>query len=184
MKGWQALPDGEFSWRPFDCHSRCAGMACVNHWIPAFAGMTAGAEVRNSANMAKGFSGWRPAFSLFVVIPAKAGIHAYRDVRLQDVGDRTASGTSGRGREAGGVKGWQALPNGEFSWRPFDCHSRCAGMACLNHSIPALAGRLRASCPLMTTRVDFGFCQAATSSSAACSRLACDRKAKLCDGLA
>ena len=42
MKGWQALPDGEFGWRPFDCHSRCAGMYSLNHWIPAFAGMTAG----------------------------------------------------------------------------------------------------------------------------------------------
>ena len=26
----------------FGCHSRLAGMYCINHWIPAFAGMTAG----------------------------------------------------------------------------------------------------------------------------------------------
>ena len=42
-----------------------AGMAYSNHWIPAFAGMTGGAEVRNSARMAEGLSGWKPSlFSL------------------------------------------------------------------------------------------------------------------------
>ena len=71
-------------------------MYYLNHWIPAFAGMTAGwllafaammkgrllaftqmtkgASVRHLSVMAKGLSGWQPACSLFVVIPAKAGI--------------------------------------------------------------------------------------------------------------
>ena len=73
-------------------------------WIPAFAGMTeeagmttkiacvsipsiviqvgllqagrndGGVAVRHLSGMAKGLSGWQPAFSLLVVIPAKAGI--------------------------------------------------------------------------------------------------------------
>ena len=59
-------------------HSRCAGMACLNHWIPAFAGMTVGAVVRNSAEMAKGLSGWRRTHFDPVVIPAKAGIQERR----------------------------------------------------------------------------------------------------------
>ena len=39
LKGWQVLSDGTFGCRSCG-HSRCAGMAYVNHWIPAFAGMT------------------------------------------------------------------------------------------------------------------------------------------------
>ena len=39
VMGWQVLPDGTFSCRAC-CHSRCAGMTGLNHWIPAFAGMT------------------------------------------------------------------------------------------------------------------------------------------------
>ena len=34
VKGWQGLSDGTFGCRPRDCHSRCAGMACFNYWIP------------------------------------------------------------------------------------------------------------------------------------------------------
>ena len=30
---------------PVYCHSRATRMACLNHWIPAFAGMTAGAKM-------------------------------------------------------------------------------------------------------------------------------------------
>ena len=41
VKGWQVLSDGALSGRACDCHSRCAGMNSLNHWIPAFAGMTA-----------------------------------------------------------------------------------------------------------------------------------------------
>ena len=40
VKGWQVLPDGALSCRVC-CHSRCAGMDDINHWIPVFAGMTA-----------------------------------------------------------------------------------------------------------------------------------------------
>ena len=59
---------------PFSGHSRVAGMNYVNHWIPAFAGMTEGAAVRHLSGMAKGLSGWQPVYSLLVVIPAQAGI--------------------------------------------------------------------------------------------------------------
>ena len=34
-------------------------MDWINHWIPACAGMTEEAGVKNSAGMAKGLSGWR-----------------------------------------------------------------------------------------------------------------------------
>ena len=40
-------------------HARGAGMDYSNHWIPACAGMTAGARVGNWAGIAKGLSGWR-----------------------------------------------------------------------------------------------------------------------------
>ena len=37
---WQVLSDAALGDRPRGCHSRYAGMACLNHWIPACAGMT------------------------------------------------------------------------------------------------------------------------------------------------
>ena len=55
----QVLAGGALGGYPFGCHSRFAGMDYVNHWIPAFAGMTEGAGVRNSVGMAEGLSGWR-----------------------------------------------------------------------------------------------------------------------------
>ena len=36
------LADGALGGHPFSGHSRSAGMDCLNHWIPAFAGMTEG----------------------------------------------------------------------------------------------------------------------------------------------
>ena len=39
------------------------------YWMPACAGMTEGAEVRNLSGIAKGLSGWQPACFLSVVIP-------------------------------------------------------------------------------------------------------------------
>ena len=62
VKGWQGLSDGTFGHRACGCHSRYAGMTYFNHWIPACAGMTAGVEVRNSAEIAKGLSGWRQTY--------------------------------------------------------------------------------------------------------------------------
>ena len=40
VKGWQGLSDGVLGC--CGCHSRYAGMARFNHWIPACAGMTVG----------------------------------------------------------------------------------------------------------------------------------------------
>ena len=55
------------------------------------------------------------------VIPAKAGIHAYRDV-----GGRAVSGTGGRGRRYRGVNEWQVLPDGAFGCRSCGWHFRFA----------------------------------------------------------
>ena len=96
-------------------------MGYINHWIPAFAGMTteaidlfcqsltlrSAALTRGPASCAALAVYALPLFLTFycfsqscpIVIPAKAGIHAYRDV-----GGRVASGTRGRGergRDAG-----------------------------------------------------------------------------------
>ena len=40
VKRRQVLSDGELGGRACGCHSRCAGMDSLNHWIPACAGMT------------------------------------------------------------------------------------------------------------------------------------------------
>ena len=57
------------------CHSRSAGMACLNHWIPACAGMTAGAAGQELGRHGKGTVGIATnPFPLPIVIPAKAGI--------------------------------------------------------------------------------------------------------------
>ena len=62
MVEWQALWDGALVVIPLSCHSRSAEMDCLNHWIPACAGMTRGCRDANKPILA-------PA-----VIPAKAGI--------------------------------------------------------------------------------------------------------------
>ena len=48
------------------------------YWIPAFAGMTEGVRVRNSAGLAKGFQDRDTPIPTSVVIPAKAGIQETR----------------------------------------------------------------------------------------------------------
>ena len=63
VKEWQVLADGALGSYPFSCHSHFAGMGYLNHWIPAFAGMTVEAGFRNSAEMVKGLSGWRQTHS-------------------------------------------------------------------------------------------------------------------------
>ena len=45
------------------CHSRSEGMGCLDHWIPACAGMTEGAVVRNLPEIAKGLSGSQQTYS-------------------------------------------------------------------------------------------------------------------------
>ena len=51
---------GFTGWRirlsPRDCHSRYAGMYKINHWIPACAGMTEEAKVKNLPRIATGLS--------------------------------------------------------------------------------------------------------------------------------
>ena len=64
------------------------------------------------------------------VIPAKAGIHAYRDV-----GGRAASGTGRRGKRGYGGEGMAGFIGWRVGCRSC-CHSRYAGMAWLNHWIP------------------------------------------------
>ena len=119
VNGWPILADGALGGHPLSCHSRCAGMDCLNHWIPAFAGMTVGAVVGIFSGMAKGLSGWRQTHS-----------NPHR---------HSSAGWNPGGRRRGGE--WVA----DFSgWRvvgsPFSGHSRVAGMYGLNHWIPACAG--------------------------------------------
>ena len=45
--------------KAWGCRPRYARMACLNHWIPVFAGMTTGAAVWHLSGMAKGLSGWQ-----------------------------------------------------------------------------------------------------------------------------
>ena len=45
LNEWQGLSDGALDNHPLSCHSRSAGMTCLNHWIPACAGMTAGKAI-------------------------------------------------------------------------------------------------------------------------------------------
>ena len=78
VKGWQVLPDSTFGYRACDCHSRYAGMTCLNHWIPAFAGMTDWAGVRNFPGIAKGLRDGDKPIPAPVVIPAQAGIQEGR----------------------------------------------------------------------------------------------------------
>ena len=49
-------------------------MTYLNHWIPAFAGMTEEAKCRNLSGMAKGLPDGNKPISIPIVIPAKAGI--------------------------------------------------------------------------------------------------------------
>ena len=109
------------------CHSRAAGMARINHWIPASAGMTEG---WNRDFFGNGKGTVRVATCLFS--PRRHSGEG-RNPRLQDVGGRAASGTSGRGGRGRDVR------RIKVSCRP-SCHSRAAGIARINHWIPAFAG--------------------------------------------
>ena len=112
VKGWQGLSDGAFDCCACGCHSRSAGMACFNHWIPAFAGMTVGGCGQALGKNSKGVVGM--ATNPF---PPPASFRR-----------RPESRKAGRG-----VKGWQGLSDGAFGCRCCGCHSRYAGMACFNH---------------------------------------------------
>ena len=59
MKGCRGLPDGTFDYRSHDWHSCFAGMAYLKHWIPAFAGMTEGAEAGHLTGTAEGLLRWQ-----------------------------------------------------------------------------------------------------------------------------
>ena len=101
------------------CHSRFAGMACLNHWIPAFAGMTVGAAGQEFGRNGRGVIG-------MAINPFRPPSSFQRRLESR--------------REGRGVKGWRILPDGAFGCRSCACHSRFSGMACVNHWIPALAG--------------------------------------------
>ena len=74
VNGWPILADGALGGHPFKLSFPLCGNVLLNHWIPAFAGMTEGAAVRHLSGMAKGLSGCQPVYSLLGVIPAQAGI--------------------------------------------------------------------------------------------------------------
>ena len=106
---------GFTGWRvgdhPPGCHSRCAGMACFNHWIPACAGMTVWLRDRMLKTTKMSLLSWSSCQR------------------------KLESRKGGRGDEwLAGFTGWRVGDH------PPGCHSRCAGMACFNHWIPACAG--------------------------------------------
>ena len=82
----RVLEDGAFGCRSFGRHSRSAGMDYINHWIPAFAGMTAWARMAaRIAPMCLSLCGRSSPILPFpppVVIPAKAGIQETGPRRL------------------------------------------------------------------------------------------------------
>ena len=106
-----------------------AGMDYINHWIPAFAGMTTGAIA--------GFSSFRPApFITFNGFPTTA---LYRH-------SSESWNPGGRGREVNGCRG---LWEGALGSVPVNVIPTDAGMDYINHWIPAFAG--------MTTGAIAGF---------------------------
>ena len=56
VKGWQVLADAGVRLSCLLSFPLC-GNGLLNHWIPACAGMTKGAEVKNLLGIAKGLSG-------------------------------------------------------------------------------------------------------------------------------
>ena len=90
---------------PMYWHFRFAGMDCLNHWIPACAGMTRrfdSSPRRNDnkglkSEIAKGLSGWRQTHSH----PCRHSSEGWNP-----------------GRRAGRVKEWQVLANGALG-----CHA-------------------------------------------------------------
>ena len=103
--GWRA------SGHPPGCHSRYAGMACFNHWIPACAGMTVWLRERMLKTTKMSLLSW-------------SSFQRKLESRRGGCSDEWLAGFTG----------WRA------SDHPPGCHSRCAGMACFNHWIPACAG--------------------------------------------
>ena len=73
VNGHRVLADGTLDSHPCSCHSRRAGMTCINHWIPAFAGMTEG--LRLGCYYARVCQDDAQPCFLFVVIYG----HAYKD---------------------------------------------------------------------------------------------------------
>ena len=96
MNGRQGLPDGTFCCRALVLSFPLCGNSLLNQWIPAFAGMTEGLRSGIRQEWKGGCRDGDKPHSSPVVIPAQAGIHAYRDV-----GGRAASGTGRRGGRAG-----------------------------------------------------------------------------------
>ena len=100
--------------------------ACCRQGIQGFLSINdGGAEVRHLSGIAKRLSGWRQTHS---------------DLRRHS----SEGWNPGRGCRIGdGMAGFIGCPR--LVIMPVYWHSCCAGMACLNHWIPAFAGRLRAS---------------------------------------
>ena len=97
--GWQSLPDGALG-NPFGYHSRVGGNVLLNHWIPAFAGMTKGLKSEICQKWQRGCQDNDKPISVPVVMPAKARLRACRRTPMQAL-KMTASGQSRRSQPQG-----------------------------------------------------------------------------------
>ena len=139
-------------------HSRHAGMACINHWIPACAGMTAGAHYRRlvipaKAGIQEGRVGMRHGSRLLPTrwsLPRGHSRYAgmtYINHRISACAGMTAGAHYRRlviPAKAGIQEGRVGMRHGSrllpTRWSLPRGHSRYAGMTYINHRISACAG--------------------------------------------
>ena len=115
--------------RGMGCHARLAGMCFINHWIPAFAGMTVKPFVRHSArarNRAVGRA--TDPFRLHPCRRTSMQAPALLSFRRQQEGPGCCRGSR------------FCLSVSCRPKRGMGCHARLAGMCFINHWIPAFAG--------------------------------------------
>ena len=116
-------------------------MDCLNHWIPACAGMTRGLR----GMMVGAVGGVAGRGSVGMTAGLRSGICREWQGGCRDGNPLVFSSLSfqrrlesrKRGRGGEGVTGFGRRRVGGH---PPGCHSRVAGMDCLNHWIPAFAG--------------------------------------------
>ena len=141
-----------------NCHSRRAGMYCINHWIPAFAGMTDLVVYCR----AFWFSTCSSASTPSSCLPRRHSSESWNP-----------------GERRRGVNGPPVLQEGALSCRLCDCHSRQTGMYYINHWIPRRpvpdAALPPTSCRRAFAGMTTGCCSSFTSFQPACRKQAPSR---------